>query len=150
MLSICSIINLLLLDWKLFNVEPKSVFFWLEIEISISIFTPLPHFIAGVKRDARSHYVWKYSVIHIFIVRIEFITYTSAYLQPRRRLGLHKFLTHSYLIRKLSHICYYKNFCLSLYFLTFLVKPSDFASLSTLFHFISFRFIRFFLLVIYF
>ena len=79
---------------------------------------------------------------------IEFIT--SAYLQLRRGLGLHKFLIHSYihLVRRLSHI-YYNiiNFlCLSLYFPTSLVKPSNFTSLPTLFHFISFRFIRFSLL----
>jgi len=79
---------------------------------------------------------------------IEFIT--SAYLQLRRGLGLHKFLIHSYihLARRLSHI-YYNiiNFlCLSLYFPTSLVKPSNFTSLPTLFHFISFRFIRFSLL----
>jgi len=59
--------------------------------------------------------------------RIEFY-YTSAYLQPRMGLGLHKILNsfiHPYLVRKLSHLYYYESFrkIFTLYFPTFLINP---------------------------
>ena len=86
--------------------------------------------------------------------RIEFFTLQRIYSQEGNLIYI-KFLTHSYIHTSSTSCRTYiiikikkKIFCLSLYFPTFLVKLSDFASLPTLFYFISFRFIRFSLFVI--